>query len=159
MHKQIAHCSGLAASMTKSKFYAVRKGLAPGIYRTWDECKQQVHGVSGAAYQSFKTQQAAEQYLEARDVALVSSSARKRKRTTACQYTDARGYATTIHVPSELPDAAHADASCDRVTAQQHEDRDGASPLPSWVDFDMLYRLVCNISASAPCVRASRSLA
>jgi ribonuclease HI len=46
-----------------SKFYAVKKGLQPGIYRTWDEAKQQVHQFKGAEYKSFKTQKEADLYL------------------------------------------------------------------------------------------------
>ena len=33
-----------------SKIYAVRKGKIPGLYNTWDECKAQVDGFSGAEY-------------------------------------------------------------------------------------------------------------
>lgn len=40
-----------------NKIYAVKKGLVPGIYNTWDECKQQVNGYSGAEYKSFKSSQ------------------------------------------------------------------------------------------------------
>lgn len=36
------------------KFYAVKKGKLPGIYRTWDEAKAQVDGFSGAEYKSFE---------------------------------------------------------------------------------------------------------
>ncbi len=46
-----------------AKFYAVRKGTVPGIYRTWDECKTQVHGVAGAEYKSFATLEEAENYM------------------------------------------------------------------------------------------------
>lgn len=38
-----------------SKYYAVRIGRTPGIYRSWTDCKPQVHGYSGAVYKSFKT--------------------------------------------------------------------------------------------------------
>lgn len=38
-----------------SKFYAVRKGKVPGVYRSWDECKAMVDGYPGAVYKSFKT--------------------------------------------------------------------------------------------------------
>lgn len=37
------------------KYYAVQKGLKPGVYETWDECKVQVHGYSGAKYKSFSS--------------------------------------------------------------------------------------------------------
>ncbi|TMT00056.1 hypothetical protein FD688_04960 [Apilactobacillus kunkeei] len=46
-----------------SKFYAVRKGKKPGIYNTWDECKNQVNGFPGAEYKSFKTQSEAKAYM------------------------------------------------------------------------------------------------
>jgi ribonuclease HI len=48
---------------TKSKFYAVRKGRKPGIYNTWDECKEQVLGFSGADYKSFTSLEEANAYL------------------------------------------------------------------------------------------------
>lgn len=44
------------------KFYAVRKGKKTGIFLTWDECKKQVDGYSGAEYKSFKMKQEAEEY-------------------------------------------------------------------------------------------------
>ncbi|KOY78793.1 viroplasmin family protein [Apilactobacillus kunkeei] len=46
-----------------SKFYAVRKGKKPGIYKTWDECKNQVNGFPGAEYKSFKTKSEAKSYM------------------------------------------------------------------------------------------------
>lgn len=45
------------------KFYAVRKGYKNGIYETWDECKAQVIGFSGAVYKSFPTLNEAEAYM------------------------------------------------------------------------------------------------
>lgn len=45
------------------KFYAVKVGKTPGIYNTWDDCKAQVDGVSGAAYKSFKTAGEAAEYM------------------------------------------------------------------------------------------------
>ena len=40
-----------------NKIYAVKKGLVPGLYNSWDECKAQVNGYSGAEYKSFKSTQ------------------------------------------------------------------------------------------------------
>lgn len=45
------------------KFYAVKSGRIPGVYDTWDECKSQVDGFSGAVFKSFPTRQAAEDYV------------------------------------------------------------------------------------------------
>lgn len=49
--------------MAKTKFYAVKKGLVPGIYLTWPECQVNVNGYSGAEYKSFKTEDEAREYL------------------------------------------------------------------------------------------------
>jgi ribonuclease HI len=45
------------------KFYAVRKGKKPGIYRSWDVCKEMVDGYPGAAYKSFRTLEEAQAFL------------------------------------------------------------------------------------------------
>lgn len=45
------------------RFYAVKSGYKPGIYETWNECKEQVDGFSGAAYKGFSTRKEAEAFL------------------------------------------------------------------------------------------------
>lgn len=45
------------------KYYAVRKGKTPGIYRTWEECKELVDGYSGAQYKSFRTLEEAQAFV------------------------------------------------------------------------------------------------
>lgn len=45
------------------KYYAVKAGKVPGIYRDWDSCKVQVHGFKGAMYKSFKTEEEALAYM------------------------------------------------------------------------------------------------
>lgn len=47
--------------MAKKKFYVVWVGASPGIYESWEECSQQIHGYPGAEYKSFKTRQLAEE--------------------------------------------------------------------------------------------------
>ena len=47
------------------KFYAVKNGKTPGIYDTWDECKENVSGFPGAEYKSFKTLEEAKEFMEA----------------------------------------------------------------------------------------------
>lgn len=46
-----------------NKYYAVKKGKTPGIYYSWDECKAQVDGFSGAKYKSFKSEMEARDYI------------------------------------------------------------------------------------------------
>ncbi|MGN0435580.1 MAG: viroplasmin family protein [Wujia sp.] len=45
------------------KFYAVKVGLTPGIYKSWEECKAMVHGYPGAIYKSFPTEQEAKAFM------------------------------------------------------------------------------------------------
>lgn len=45
------------------KYYAVKQGHKTGIFYTWDECKKQVYGYSGATYKSFETLQQANEFL------------------------------------------------------------------------------------------------
>ena len=47
------------------KFYAVRVGRVPGIYLSWDACKKNIDGFSGAVYKSFKTKAEAEAFMGA----------------------------------------------------------------------------------------------
>ncbi|MFA5527465.1 MAG: ribonuclease H family protein [Peptostreptococcales bacterium] len=56
--------------MAKQKYYAVRIGKENGIYRTWDECKKNVDGFSGAEYKSFSTQEEAEAFMSGQNMNL-----------------------------------------------------------------------------------------
>jgi len=42
--------------MAKNKFFVVWEGKEPGIYKSWEECKRQVHGFEGALYKGFATE-------------------------------------------------------------------------------------------------------
>ena len=46
-----------------AKFYAVRNGYHTGIFNTWEECRKEVSGYSGAEYKSFASIKDAEEYL------------------------------------------------------------------------------------------------
>ncbi|MDR0750636.1 MAG: ribonuclease H family protein [Tannerellaceae bacterium] len=50
--------------MAKGKFYVVWKGLNPGVYDNWEDCKKQVDGQEGAKYKSFASRQEAADALE-----------------------------------------------------------------------------------------------
>jgi len=47
------------------KAYAVYVGRKPGVYLSWDECKAQVDGFSGASYKGFLSEELARQSYEA----------------------------------------------------------------------------------------------
>lgn len=44
-------------------FYAVKKGNQPGVYATWDEAKEQVHGFKGAIFKKFNTKDEANSFI------------------------------------------------------------------------------------------------
>lgn len=48
---------------TKQKYYVVWKGVQPGIYNNWTDCKLQIQGYEGAIYKSFNTRKEAEEAL------------------------------------------------------------------------------------------------
>ena len=50
--------------MAPKKFYAVAKGIKPGIYTKWPEAKAQIDGFAGALYKGFATYSEAEQWLK-----------------------------------------------------------------------------------------------
>lgn len=50
--------------MTAKKFYAVAKGIRPGIYTNWPEAKAQIDGFAGAVYKGFSTYKEAEEWLK-----------------------------------------------------------------------------------------------
>jgi len=45
----------------KQKYYVVWRGIKPGIYNSWEECKKQTIGYEGAQYKSFTTLEDAKQ--------------------------------------------------------------------------------------------------
>ena len=47
--------------MPKQKFYVVWRGRTPGVYDSWDDCKQQVEGFGEAAYKAYATLEDAEE--------------------------------------------------------------------------------------------------
>ena len=49
--------------MAAKKFYAVKKGKKTGIFDTWDACKAEIEGYSGAEYKGFATLREAKEYL------------------------------------------------------------------------------------------------
>lgn len=57
----------MGGKILSGKYYAVRKGREEGIFNTWDECKKQVHGYTGAEFKSFKTKDEAEIYLNSKN--------------------------------------------------------------------------------------------
>lgn len=49
--------------MKETKHYAVARGRKVGIFKTWNECKQQVHRFPRCLFKSFKNQNEAREWL------------------------------------------------------------------------------------------------
>ncbi len=63
------------------KFYAVKVGKVPGIYESWAECQNQIHGFSGAVYKGFTTKEDALDFMG-------NGGAKKQEETQAVAYVD-----------------------------------------------------------------------
>ncbi|GFZ87322.1 hypothetical protein GCM10008018_36950 [Paenibacillus marchantiophytorum] len=57
--------------MSTKKYYSVKKGRLTGIFETWDKCKAQIDGYSGAEYKSFASLIDAKKYLKEDDNLLI----------------------------------------------------------------------------------------
>jgi len=44
-------------------YYAVKKGRIPGIYKTWDECKEQTNAFTGAVFKGFEHRHEAKRFM------------------------------------------------------------------------------------------------
>ncbi len=128
--------------MTKSKIYAVKRGLVPGIYHTWADCQKQTHQVSGAIFKSFTTQQAADQYLGTGTVSLdkrgLHTSVRDQSSQIPSQSTE-QHLSTAGEVSLRSGDRGLASRQPDKVavTAQAK-----GSVVPAWLRPEATYRLV-----------------
>ncbi|KAL3143430.1 hypothetical protein ABBQ38_15531 [Trebouxia sp. C0009 RCD-2024] len=121
--------------MTKPKFYAVKKGLRPGIYHTWPECQEQTKGVSGAAFKSFSTQQGADQYLESGTVPLVKRRTHKQSGGLHRNGEAACSSSSSQDASDNMPEIGQAPGP----SAYKRQTTD-AGP-PAWVRPDLMYKL------------------
>ncbi|XP_071999623.1 ribonuclease H1-like [Engystomops pustulosus] len=70
-HLLCARLSGVQGLLARM-FYAVRKGRNPGVYSTWEECKEQVNQFPSARYKKFASEEEAWKFV--RDNPEASSS-------------------------------------------------------------------------------------
>lgn len=77
------------------KYYAVKVGKLPGIYNTWDECRENVNGYKGAIYKSFKTLQEAEAFAGVKAFINAEPECEKVKSTGAYAFVDGSFNAAT----------------------------------------------------------------
>ena len=64
------------------KYYAVRKGINPGIYTSWDECSSNVKGFPGAEYKSFSSKDDATSYMTLEASNITSKSGKSNKKSS-----------------------------------------------------------------------------
>ena len=68
--------------MSKNKFFVVWEGKEPGIYRSWEECKRQIHGFEGAIYKGFATDAEAREAMVSPCWNYIGKKAKEKKPTT-----------------------------------------------------------------------------
>ncbi|SHJ17917.1 ribonuclease H family protein [Parasporobacterium paucivorans] len=97
------------------KFYAVRSGRKPGIYRTWKDCEAQVHGCAGAQYKSYKTLEEAEVFMKSGPI----QTSKPRTRTTNTKVSDSSVPDAPVEMPSGADCAvAYVDGSYNAATQE-----------------------------------------
>ena len=84
----------------KQKYYVVWSGKEPGIYTSWDECKAQVIGQTGARYKSFPTMQEAEE-------AYSKPAPERREKTVSKAHSE-----ESLPMPEITAEAWAVDAAC-----------------------------------------------
>ncbi|XP_066453744.1 ribonuclease H1-like [Eleutherodactylus coqui] len=92
-------CAALSAvrSTVATMFYAVRKGRNPGVYNTWDDCKEQVDRFPAARYKKFASEEEAWKFV--RDNPEASSShIESSSKNQSCSYVK-----TLYHAKRPLP--------------------------------------------------------
>ncbi len=111
-------------SKQKQKYYVVWNGKTPGIYTSWDDCKEQVNGAEGAVYKSFASMAEAQQAFQSDPPyggtmqSHKEESSKKVKKPTKhsadCPPNPpAYRHDTVLPLPPEVPaDALAVDAAC-----------------------------------------------
>ncbi|WP_313380054.1 ribonuclease H family protein [Proteiniphilum saccharofermentans] len=94
--------------MAKKKFYVVWKGIKPGIYSSWDDCKAQVSGFENALYKSFSTREEAEKAFSSNPWKSLNNQQGKKVRPTATSKSTARPNSSA----KILPESIAVDAAC-----------------------------------------------
>ncbi len=51
------------SSQQQNAFYAVKNGIQPGVYNTWEECRAQIDGFTGAKFKKFNNKEEAEAFI------------------------------------------------------------------------------------------------
>lgn len=128
--------------MTKNKFYAVKKGLTPGIYHTWADCQKQTNGVSGAVFKSFSTHQAADQFLGGEVEVVVPHNKKLDTESRISPNNDA----VQSTEPSAATEASDNCADQPGAAVGLHglvvvRNRSDTSVVPPWMNRDTTYRL------------------
>jgi len=67
---------------SKNKFFVVWEGKEPGIYKSWEDCKRQVHGFEGAIYKGFATEAEAREAMVSPCWDYVGKNAKVKKPST-----------------------------------------------------------------------------
>lgn len=104
--------------VAKEKYYVVWQGRKPGIYESWADCREQVHGAEGASYKSFPTRAEAQAAYEAG-----APARQQRKKTTIVAKTRSVSalpdnppedrHDTVLNLPPEVTaNALAVDAAC-----------------------------------------------
>ncbi len=100
----------------KPKYYVVWEGTEPGIYTTWEACKEAVEGFGGAKYKAFKSEAEAEEAFELGYEAHIKSVTpdvtKVKPKTRKVQAQPTQQALPPVLPPEAINDAIAVDAAC-----------------------------------------------
>ncbi|KAK7972904.1 ribonuclease H1 [Apiospora saccharicola] len=107
----------------KINFYAVGVGKKPGVYDNWDECNEQVWGVSHAKYKGFATRGEAQRYVS-KYGGMPQQNYHERQRQPQNDCPQQRGYtpAAPVYLPPKI-EIEQPDAEGELATTWVEEER------------------------------------
>ena len=91
----------------KSKYYVVWRGNSTGVFNTWEECKKQINGFTGALYKGFATKTEAEKAFQDNPYIFIGNHPKKEKSKKTFSFSD-------CDLTGSIPefDSLSVDAAC-----------------------------------------------
>ncbi|XP_077782485.1 ribonuclease H1 isoform X4 [Podarcis muralis] len=93
--------SGPGTVRSGNMFYAVRKGRRTGVYRTWEECKEQVDKYKYASFKKFSTEEDAWDFVNDGSTAYERPRNNRFKGKKTTSWSDYSAYKKPYEQPSE----------------------------------------------------------
>ncbi len=83
-------------------YYGVQKGCHPGVYESWDACKKEVIGATGAIYKKFAAREEAEAFVQSEGYGHAVSAASSHRTAPAAPRVPDQATAPLFHAVTDV---------------------------------------------------------